>query len=402
MGQTLTEIAQTLKDANKKVQLIYAFNGSGKTRLSREFRLLVAPKDVEDEDETGIKVLYYNAFTEDLFYWDNDLDADVNRKLLIRPNGFTNMVLKFLKDQGLDGNIISNFQHFTNDKVTPRFNEEYTIKDENDRDIIVKAYSEITFSIEGGNQESIPNIKISKAEESNFIWCVFYSLLEQVVEQLNISESGNRSTDKFNDLKYVFIDDPVSSLDDNHLIELAVNLASLIKKSNDLKYVITTHSPLFYNVLYNELNLNAKKEATYLLDKNDDGTFELIEKKGDSNKSFSYHLFLKDTIEQAIRSNAIQKYHFTLLRNLYEKTANFLGYPQWSDLLPADKQLYYNRIIQFTSHSTLSNEAIPEPTGPEKQTVKLLLEHLVNSKYWKEEIAAATAEPLITEVPSTE
>jgi wobble nucleotide-excising tRNase len=217
MGQSLTDIAQKLKDANKKVQLIYAFNGSGKTRLSREFRLLVAPKDVEDEDETGIKVLYYNAFTEDLFYWDNDLDADVNRKLLIRPNGFTNMVLKFLKDQGLDGNIISNFQHFTNDKVTPRFNEEYTIKDENDRDIIVKAYSEITFSIEGGNQESIPNIKISKAEESNFIWCVFYSLLEQVVEQLNISESGNRSTDKFNDLKYVFIDDPVSSLDDNHL-----------------------------------------------------------------------------------------------------------------------------------------------------------------------------------------
>jgi wobble nucleotide-excising tRNase len=402
MGQSLIQISEKLRDADKKVQLVYAFNGTGKTRLSREFRLLVAPKDVEDEVETGIKVLYYNAFTEDLFYWDNDLDADVNRKLLIRPNGFTNMVLEFLKDQGLDGNIISNFQHFTNDKVTPRFNEEYTTKDENDRDTIVKAYSEITFSIEGGNQESLPNIKISKAEESNFIWCVFYSLLEQVVEQLNIPEPENRSTDKFNDLKYVFIDDPVSSLDDNHLIELAVNLATLIKKSNGLKYVITTHSPLFYNVLYNELNLKAKKEATYLLDKNDDGTFELIEKKGDSNKSFSYHLFLKDTIEEAIKSNAVQKYHFTLLRNLYEKTANFLGYPQWSDLLPADKQLYYNRVIQFTSHSTLSNEVVPEPTGPEKQTVKLLLEHLVNSKYWKEEIAAATAAPLITEVPSTE
>ena len=39
MSQTLTEIAQQLKDANKKVQLIYAFNGTGKTRLSREFRL---------------------------------------------------------------------------------------------------------------------------------------------------------------------------------------------------------------------------------------------------------------------------------------------------------------------------------------------------------------------------
>ena len=381
MGQLLKQISETLRDADKKAQLIYAFNGVGKTRLSREFRLLVAPKDEEAEDETGIKVLYYNAFTEDLFYWDNDLDADVNRKLLIRPNGFTNMVLEFLKDQGLDGNIISNFQHFTSDKVTPRFNEEYTIKDENDRDIIVKAYSEITFSIEGGNQESIPNIKISKAEESNLIWCVFYSLLEQVVEQLNIPETENRSTDKFNDLKYVFIDDPVSSLDDNHLIELAVNLALIIKKSTGLKFIISTHSPLFYNVLYNELGL----KSGYILNKLNDGTFDLIEKKGDSNKSFSYHLFLKQTIQEAIDNNAIQKYHFTLLRNLYEKTANFLGYPKWSELLPDDKQTYYNRVIQFTSHSTLSNEVVAEPTEPEKQTVKFLLDHLTtNYNYWKE------------------
>lgn len=381
MGQSLIQISETLINAVNKAQLIYAFNGTGKTRLSREFRLLVAPKDEEAEEETVIKILYYNAFTEDLFYWDNDLDADVNRKLLIRPNGFTNMVLEFLKDQGLDGNIISNFQHFTSDKVTPRFNEEYTIKDENDRDITVKAYSEITFSIEGGNQESLPNIKISKAEESNLIWCVFYSLLEQVVEQLNIPEPENRSTDKFNDLKYVFIDDPVSSLDDNHLIELAVNLALIVKKSTSLKFIISTHSPLFYNVLYNELGL----KAGYILNKLNDGTFDLIEKKGDSNKSFSYHLFLKQTIQEAIDNNAIQKYHFTLLRNLYEKTANFLGYPRWSELLPDDKQTYYNRVIQFTSHSTLSNEVVAEPTEPEKQTVAFLLKHLTdNYNYWKE------------------
>lgn len=381
MGQSLTQISETLKNAVNKAQLIYAFNGTGKTRLSREFRLLVAPKDEEVEEETGIKVLYYNAFTEDLFYWDNDLDADVNRKLLIRPNGFTNMVLEFLKDQGLDGNIISNFQHYTSDKLTPRFNEEYTIKDESDRDITVKAYSEITFSIEGGNQESIENIKISKAEESNFIWCVFYSLLEQVVEQINIAESENRSTDKFNNLKYVFIDDPVSSLDDNHLIELAVNLATLIKKSNGLKFIVSTHSPLFYNVLFNELG----NKACYMLHKFEDGTYEIAEKNGDSNKSFSYHLFLKQTIQEAIDNNAIQKYHFILLRNLYEKTANFLGYPQWSRLLPDDKQTYYNRIIQFTSHSTLSNEVVPDPTEPEKQTVAFLLKHLTdNYNFWKE------------------
>lgn len=67
------------------------------------------------------------------------------------------------------------------------------------------------------------------------------------------------------------------------------------------------------------------------------------------------------------------------------KTASFLGYPQWSDLLPDDKQTYYNRIIQFTSHSTLSNEAVAEPTTAEKQTVNYLFEHLVTNRYWEEE-----------------
>ena len=389
MGKTLTEIAQTLKDTDKKVQLIYAFNGVGKTRLSREFKELVAPKtEGEDvEEEKPIKVLYYNAFTEDLFYWDNDLDEDTNRKLIIHPNSFTDWIFK---DQGQESNIITHFQRYTNDKLTPSFNEEYTKKDANNNDVVIKAYSEITFSLERGDDNRVNNIKISKGEESCLIWCVFYSLLEQIVEILNIPEEDQRETPQFNELEYVFIDDPVSSLDENHLIELAVNIAELIKSSqSDIKFIITTHNPLFYNVLYNELELKKKNrqgnECCYLLKKEDDGTYELNGKLGDSNKSFSYHLYLRSVLQEAVDDNKIEKYHFMLLRNLYEKTANFLDYPQWSDLLPDDKKTYYNRIIQFTSHSTLSNEAVPEPTGPEKNTLKLLLKHLVDNNYYTEE-----------------
>lgn len=366
MGQTIDQIAQDLKNNPKKVKLIYAFNGTGKTRLSRTFRLLIDPKDAEDDQ--GIKVLYYNAFTEDLFYWDNDLDGDTNRKLLIHPNNFTSLALGFLKDQGLDNNIVSNFQHFTSDTITPNFSDDF---------------SEVTFSLATGGDNSLDNIKISKGEESNFIWCVYYSLLEQIIEIFN-TEQDDRPENPFENLEYVFIDNPVSSLDDNHLIELAVNIAELIKKSNGLKFIISSHSPLFYNVLYNELGLQ-KKDGCFLLSKLDDGSYDLVPKKGDSNKSFSYHLHLRHTIEEAIKNNTIQKYHFTLLRNLYEKTANFLEYPRWSELLPDDKKVYYNRVIQFTSHSTLSNESIPEPTEPEKKTVEFLLDHLVNNyNYWKE------------------
>ena len=387
MSKTLQDIAQKLNAPrtvkNKKVtevevvkqvpkvQLIYAFNGTGKTRLSREFKQLVAPKgfgEGDQEKSSRNKFLYYNAFTEDLFYWDNDLEEDAAPKLKIQPNTYTDWLLTLLKDLGQDGNIVKYFQHFANDKLTPHFSEDFT---------------EITFTLERGDDKGTEPLKISKGEESNFIWSVFYTLLDQVIEVLNVAEPSDRETDQFDQLEYIFIDDPVSSLDDNHLIELAVNLAGLIKSSqSNLKFIVTTHSPLFYNVLYNELN----SKACYLLERFEDGTFELLDKYGDSNKSFSYHLYLKQTLENAIAENKVQKYHFTLLRNLYEKTASFLGYPKWSELLPDDKQAYLNRIIQFTSHSTLSNQVVAEPSGPEKNTVALLLNHLVsNYGYWQQE-----------------
>lgn len=393
MSKSLPEIARQLRDANKKVQLIYAFNGSGKTRLSREFKQLIAPKNgAEEEDgqeDTGLtrhKILYYNAHTEDLFYWDNDLEGDVEHKLKIQPNSFTDWVLI---EQGQDGNIITNFQRYTNQKLTPRFNEERTEQNKDGKEITVKAFSEVTFSLEGGDNVHSGNLKISKGEESNFVWSVFYTLLEQVISILNTPEPGDRDTSQFDQLEYVFIDDPVSSLDENHLIELAVNLATLVRSSkSDLKFVITTHSPQFYNVLHNELGLKrkGKKEGCYLLERFDDGTYNLNVTYGDSNRSFSYHLYLKQLLERAVKDNKIQRYHFTLLRNLYEKTASFLGYREWSELLPDDKQAYLNRIIQFTSHSTLSNEVVTEPTGPEKNTVSLLLKHLVsNYGFWQQE-----------------
>ena len=136
MSKTLREIAQQLKDADKKVQLIYAFNGSGKTRLSREFKNLIEADSSGDESNDGAEhselsqkhILYYSAFTEDLFYWDNDLSGDEERKLKIHPNSFTNWVFD---EQGQDQNVIANFQDYTGNKLTPRFNPEYTVKDDN-------------------------------------------------------------------------------------------------------------------------------------------------------------------------------------------------------------------------------------------------------------------------------
>jgi hypothetical protein len=68
---TVEKLAGNLKQKlgsatdKKKVVAIYAFNATGKTRLSN----LLSDYDSED---SGIKTLCYNAFLEDTFVWDNE------------------------------------------------------------------------------------------------------------------------------------------------------------------------------------------------------------------------------------------------------------------------------------------------------------------------------------------
>ncbi len=374
MAKSLGEIAEELKTSDKKIQLIYAFNGVGKTRLSREFKELIAPKNIEEseQEDSPLKILYYNAFTEDLFYWDNDLDTDIDRKIIIRPNGFTNLAFTFLKEQGQDINIAKHFQHYTNSSITPKFNDEF---------------SEVTFSMLRGGDDSINNIKISKGEESNFIWCVFFSLIEQIIEILNTTEKDERSTKIFDNLKYIFIDDPVTSLDENHLIELAVDLAQLIKKSdykfNKLKFIITTHNPLFYNVMYNEFK-NKKETVKYILTKTDNGDYKMAAQNNES--PFAYHLCLLQELENAIEDGKLRKYHFNFLRNILEKTSVFLGYNNWTELLPKTDDVHNNpyekRLINISSHSKYSGEEAAELTDDNSRMLKFLVKALKDTYHF--------------------
>ena len=399
MGKTLNKVAQELKDAEKKVQLIYAFNGTGKTRLSREFKELISPKAADEGAQTSDlaakKILYYSAFTEDLFYWDNDLGLDAVPKLKIQPNSFTRWVLE---EQGQDQNIITSFQNYTTDKLTPRFSEEYKLKDSDNKEITIKAFSEVTFSMERGNEAHAEKIKISKGEESNFIWSIFYTLIEQAINTLNDVVPDYPEQTPFDNLEYVFIDDPVSSLDDNHLIQLAVDLAQLIKlNKSSVKFIITTHNPLFFNVLCNEFASEEKTEryswkskwfTKSRLEKEGDGSFSLLAQPNDS--PFAYHLYLISQLEAAIKSGQIEKYHFNLLRNILEKTATFLGYKRWELLLPeSDDGLsnpYSKRIVNFSSHSKHSAEEVSPLKPEEKQVLEKLVKHVIERhRFWQQQ-----------------
>ena len=67
----MNNIAQEIKNTKENIILIYAFNATGKTRLS------VAYKDITKKENKGNHAgVYYNAYSEDLFVWNNDEEHD--------------------------------------------------------------------------------------------------------------------------------------------------------------------------------------------------------------------------------------------------------------------------------------------------------------------------------------
>lgn len=271
-----------------KVSTLYASNASGKTRLSKIFY-----------DQHKGKVLYYNAFTEDLFSWDNE-----EYYLSFNASAW---IFVLIKDQGLDRQIVENFQKFTGSKLEPIF--DFT-------------EGKITFGLRKGDDAGSENIKISRGEESVFIWSIFYTIMETAIDNLN-EEKEKRSTYAFDKIKYIVIDDPVSSMDDTKIITIALELAKLIAgSSGQLKFLITTHHALFFNVLFNVRDKNWNKK-NYILTKTD--TDYCLKGQG-SDSPFAYHHVIVSEIKEAIKRKDIRRYHFNLFRSLLEKTANFLGY----------------------------------------------------------------------------
>lgn len=358
----IEELAKNILDSDRKTFLYYAFNGMGKTRLSMELRRLVEKDNNIDQYP---KILFYNAFIEDLFIWENsDIDSSVLK--IDKSSEFFSL----LKDLGQEASIIRKFQEFTLSKLEPAFN---------------LGTGEVTFRIPKGN-EVIENIKISRGEESIFIWSIFLVMLETILSDLSITVVEERTIENYNNLEYIFIDDPMSSLDDNNIIEVAISLKELVEKARllNIKLIITTHHPLFYNVLYNEIDKRKRFECCFI--KNEGGRYK---KEQQNDTIFGYHHFIIHEIKNAISNNKIERYHFTLFRNLLEKTATYLGYKNWGDLitdngLTEGERIGYIRRINLYSHNKVSDLEKPELKEQEKAMLKRLFNNFMKDYRWKE------------------
>lgn len=306
----MVEVAQQLRTdlSTKKCVLLFAYNGTGKTRVSMEFKNLNRAGDSRD-------TLYFNAFTEDLFYWDNDLRNDTARKLKIND---TSRFFLGLRELEMENRI----RPFLHRYVDFDFKIDYELW-------------EVVFFRDGSD-----NIKVSRGEENIFIWCFFLAIVQLAIDQQAM----------YNWVKYIYVDDPISSLDDNNAIEVASHLAILIKRQSIVKVVISSHHTLFFNVMYNELS-NAK---SYFLHKNAN---EYVLQDTSETPSF-YHIGMLKKLHELSNTGQLYTYHFNILRSVLEKTAIFHGFNNFSACIKQDEDdvdgIIHTRIINILSHDKYS------------------------------------------------
>jgi len=333
--------------------LIYAYNRTGKTRLSMEFK--DAGKRKTRKNPTGTPdTLYFNAFTEDLFVWENDLEGDSVRRLqLNEKSSFFNAMTELTLDETI-ARYLSRYADFDFD---------FTYKEvQQGKDTISKP-DFVSF-----RKVDELNIKVSRGEQNIFIWCIFMAICERMLD----------GHDSYQGKKYLYIDDPISSLDDNNAISIACDLAKLLRRAATrknadgapapIKVIFSSHHALFFNVLCNEMGRKIDDAPSV-----DHRRYFLRRPSGDvaytlqatEDTPYFHHVATLAELQCAAdpKKGKLYTFHFNALRSVMEKTASFFGHPSIVFCLRAldndvDRALF-NRALNLLSHGAY---AIHEPT----------------------------------------
>lgn len=291
---SLGAIANQIKVLNESIVLIFAFNATGKTRLSVAYK--DATKDPENGKHAGV---YYNAFSEDLFVWDNDEENDgANIHLNILPSPLNQFHSFLYENHDLVMDKLALYSPVYSFRFNPYEN-------------IAEGIESVTFFLEDDAERAI---KISRGEERIFVWCFFLALLD---------------VDGWADVQdaHIFIDDPVSSLDEHNIFITADTIFQQIERHYQKKrIIITTHHIGLFSNLANRLT-KGEKSNRY---KNLTGikilkrVREELVLESPIRNVFLYHLHLLQVLDEA-RKAQLYTYHFALLRQLLENVASFLG-----------------------------------------------------------------------------
>jgi len=346
----LSELATHLRgklepdpQSKKKFVLLFAYNGTGKTRLSGAFRDQGKQTD-EDGETTARDTLYFNAFTEDLFTWYNDLQGDTDRVLQLNSES---RFFDGMQELEMDNRIGPLLERYTDLRFYIQYEDRK--KDENKRDDEKPSIPYVIFFRERDSEGNPIPLKPSRGEENAFVWCFFMTIVQLVLD----------GAEAYNWVKYIFIDDPVSSLDEHNAILVANHLVQIYREAEAVGVgtVVSTHHQLFFNVLHYELKNSFNRPAQYVLSR-DRGTetYRLTEQRGDT-PSF-HHVASLVELDKVARGGTIHTYHFNMLRCILEKTALFHGYTHFAKCIRQSDDdadgILHQRFVDILSHGKYS------------------------------------------------
>ena len=285
----ITEIANKIDTLDENIILIYAFNATGKTRLSVKYKDIT--KLNNEDKHAGV---YYNAYSEDLFVWENDVENIKLNIIQSRLNQFHSYV---------DVPDIEEKLKMYNHRYTFTLNLHSNTED---------GIESISFYMD--EEKTIP-IKISRGEERIFVWCFFLTLFE--------IDAWVEKQDA-----HLFIDDPVSSLDEHNIFITAEHIFNLVETNYlEKRIIITTHHIGLFSILFDKLKKGEKsgryKELTkpFILKREENG----LVLKACNKDVFLFHLHLMQILHEAKMNEELYAYHFVLLRQLLENISSFLG-----------------------------------------------------------------------------
>lgn len=144
---------------------------------------------------------------------------------------------------------------------------------------------------------------------------------------------------------------------------MAVNLYELINSyagKNDIRFIITTHHSLFYNVLSNsfgnwEDNIKVLEKVQY--------NGYVLKKR----EIFSYYMFIKNMLKNAIENGELMKYHWNLFRVLLEKTSTFFGSSSFKYCLDSENKEEVARLLNLNSHGKTIDSETANLTAHEEE-----------------------------------
>ncbi len=162
-----------------------------------------------------------------------------------------------------------------------------------------------------------------------------------------------------------------------------------------IKFIVSTHHGLFFHVMVHGLNSDTKLGRFYLhRDRQDD---ELILKNMSDNTPFYYNVAMMSEKQEAIRNKKLYTYHFTVMRSVMEKIAEFFGHFDYRYILDGIEYKgtkfeetafskgelveLYSRIVNVFSHQ--GSFFVPtEMNEDNKDSLKTLFYHIRNKYHF--------------------